>query len=471
MTGLLPARAMGADLVRIDGPAKVTGNAHYAYEHAVSQPAYLHLIQATIARGRVTAIAASAAERLSGELTLLTYENAPRLQEKGDRELAVLQDNEVAFRGQLIGAVLAETLEIAREAASLVRVVYDESPHDVEFRTDRDDLYRPERVNPSLPTDTIEGDPESALARGPVRIDEVYRTPMEHNNPMEPHATIAVWAEDGLTLYDSTQGVHSVRTTVAALFGLAADRVRVIAPYVGGGFGSKGMPHAHVVLAAMAARVSGGRPVKLALTRQQMFALVGYRTPTVQRVRLAAEHDGRLTAIAHDVIEQTSKIKEFAEQTAAPTRMMYAAPSRRTTHRLAALDVAVPSWMRAPGECPGMFAPEVAMDELAVACSVDPVELRIRNEPSVEPGSGLPFSSRNLVSCLREGARRFGWERRDPAPGVRRENGWLVGVGMASSTYPVHRRPGSAATIRFDTDGHYLVEIGAVEPDGPQRDR
>jgi xanthine dehydrogenase YagR molybdenum-binding subunit len=288
---------------------------------------------------------------------------------------------------------------------------------------------------------------------------------MEHNNPMEPHATIAVWTGDGngLTLFDSTQGVHSVRSTVAPLFGLDADRVRVIAPYVGGGFGSKGRVHAHVVLAAMAARMVGGRPVKLALTRQQMFSLAGYRTPTVQRVRLAAEYDGRLTAIVHDVVEQTSKIKEFAEQTAVSTRTMYAAPNRRTTHRLAALDVPVPSWMRAPGECPGMFAPEVAMDELAVACAVDPVELRIRNEPGVEPESGLPFSSRNLVGCLREGARRFGWAERDPAPGIRREDGWLVGVGVASSMYPVNRRAGSAASVRFDTDGHYVVEIGAAD--------
>jgi xanthine dehydrogenase YagR molybdenum-binding subunit len=465
MTGLLPARVMGTDLSRIDGPAKVTGNARYAYEHAVTHPAYLHPIQATIALGRVSAIDTTAAEGLSGVIAVLTHENAPRLREQHDRELAVLQDAEVAFRGQLIGAVLADTPEIAGEAASLVRVVYDQRPHDAELRADRDDLYRPEKVNPAFPADTLQGDPESALARGPVRLDEVYRTPMEHNNPMEPHATIAVWTGDGngLTLYDSTQGVHAVRSTVAPLFGLDADRVRVIAPYVGGGFGSKGRTHAHVILAAMAARMAEGRPVKLALTRQQMFSLAGYRTPTVQRVRLAAEHDGRLTAIVHDVVEQTSKIKEFAEQTAVSTRTMYAAPNRRTTHRLAALDVPVPSWMRAPGECPGMFAPEVAMDELAVACAVDPVELRIRNEPGVEPESGLPFSSRNLVGCLREGARRFGWAQRDPAPGIRRVDGWLVGVGVASSMYPVNRRPGSAASVRFDTDGHYVVEIGAVD--------
>ncbi len=194
-----------------------------------------------------------------------------------------------------------------------------------------------------------------------------------------------------------------------------------------------------------------------------MFSLVGYRTPTIQRVRLGAGEDGRLTAIAMDVIEQTSRIKEFAEQTATPTRMMYAAPNRSTSHRLAALDVPVPSWMRAPGECPGMFGPEVALDELALLCGLDPVEMRIRNEPEVEPESGKPFSTRNLVACLEEGGRRFGWERRDPTPGAREEGGWLVGTGVASSTYPTYRMPGSAATVRLGPGGRYEVEIGAAD--------
>ncbi len=206
-----------------------------------------------------------------------------------------------------------------------------------------------------------------------------------------------------------------------------------------------------------------GRPVKLALTRQQMFALVGYRTPTIQRVRLGAGSDGRLTAIVHDIVEQTSKIKEFAEQTGVPTRMMYAAPNRRVTHRLAALDVPVPSWMRAPGECPGMFGPEVAMDELAVACGLDPIELRVRNEPEVDPESGKPWSSRKLITCLREGARRFDWERRDPTPAIRKRNGWLAGTGVASSTYPLYGRLGSRAKIRCGADRRYEVQIGAAD--------
>jgi xanthine dehydrogenase YagR molybdenum-binding subunit len=352
-----------------------------------------------------------------------------------DRELAILQSDEVAFRGQVIGAVIAESPEVARHAADLVRVRYEEQPHDAEFRPDRGDLYAPGHVNPAAATDTEQGDVEAALASAAATVDETYSTPMEHNNPMEPHATIAIWDDAGLTLYDSTQGAHTVRAMLAPMFGLDPEQVRVISPYVGGGFGAKGMPHAHNVLAALAARLVPGRPVKLALTRQQMFSLAGYRPPTIQRVRLGADASGRLTAIAVDVITHTSKIKEYAEPAGGPARMMYAAPNRRTTHRLAALDVPVGSWMRAPGRCPGMFGPEVAMDELAVACRIDPIELRIRNEPERDPESGKPWSSRNLIDCLREGAHRFGWDRRDPTPGIRREGGWLIGTGVASSTY------------------------------------
>src|SRR5947209_9177091 len=193
-----------------------------------------------------------------------------------------------------------------------------------------------------------------------------------------------------------------------------------------------------------------------------MFPLVGYRTPTIQRMRLGAESNGRLTAIAHDVVEQTATIHEFAEQTAVATRMMYAAPNRRTTHRLARLDVPPPAALRAPGECPGMFALESAMDELAIACGIDPIELRIRNEPTVDPETGHPFSSRNLVACLREGAQRFGWQRRDPAPGTRREGRWLVGTGVAASTYPSHQRP-ATALVQVDQAGNYQVRIDATD--------
>lgn len=463
MTDLLQSRAIGTSRERVDGRAKVTGTATYAYEHPVGDPLFVHPVQATIVRGRVQALDTTAARNLAGVVAVLTHENAPRLHSGEDRELWVLQSDEVAFRGQVVAAVIAETPEIARQAADLVRVSYVEQPHDAEFRAGREDLYAPDVVSPSYPTDTAEGDVDAALASAAITLDETYTTPMEHNNPLEPHTTVARWHDDRLTLYDSTQGVHGVKTGMATLFGLAPDRVRVIAPHIGGGFGSKGTCHANVVLAGLAALVSEGRPVKFALTRQQMFSLTGYRTPTVQRIRLGADTDGRLSAIAHDVVEETARIKEFAEQTATPTRHMYAAAHRRTTHRLAALDIPVPSWMRAPGECPGMFALESAMDEMALACRLDPIEFRIRNEPQVDPETGKPFSSRNLVACLREGARRFEWDVRDPTPGTRRVNGWQVGTGVAASTYPVYRMPGSEATVHSLPGGRYGVEIAAVD--------
>jgi xanthine dehydrogenase YagR molybdenum-binding subunit len=460
---LLEPRAIGMPLERLEGRAKVRGTAPYAFEQPVRDPLYLHPVQATIARGRIAAIDTAAAAALRGVVAVLTHENAPRLASDEDKELWVLQSPEIHFRGQFIGAVIAESAEIARHAADLVRVRYEERPHDVVLRANRRDLYAPKTVNPDFATDTNEGDVDAALARAAVTVDQTYTTPMEHNNPMEPHTTVALWAGGELTLYDSTQGVHSVRTTLAPVFGLAPERIRVIAAHVGGGFGSKGTPHAHDVLAGLAAKAVAGRPVKFALTRQQMFSLAGYRTPTIQRIRLGADRDGRLVAIAHDAIEQTARFKEFAEQTAVATRMMYAAPNRRTTHRLAALDVPVPSWMRAPGETPGMFAVEVAMDELAVACGLDAIELRIRNEPETDPESGHPWSGRNLVRCLREGARRFGWDSRDPTPAIRRRDGWLVGTGVASSTYPYYALPGSAAAIHYSRDQRYVVRIGAVD--------
>jgi xanthine dehydrogenase YagR molybdenum-binding subunit len=460
---LLEASAMGLSLERMDGRAKVMGTAPYAFEHRLERPVYLCAVQSAIARGRISQIDTSAAESLAGVIAVITHETASKLASDENNELWVLQSAEVHFRGQLIGAVIAETPEIALQAADLVDVMYDAARHDVKLSAERKDLYAPKCVNPSYPTDTDAGDAERAFQAAEVRIDSTYRTPMEHNQPMEPHTTVALWEPPKLTLYDSTQSVHSVRATVAKTFGLEVKRVRVVSPYVGGGFGSKGEPHAHNILAVLAALRVPGRPVKLALTRQQMFVVAGYRTPTIQRFRLGAGRDGVLTSIIHEVVELTSRFKEFAEQTAVPTRLMYASPNRRTRHRLAALDLPKPSWMRAPGETPGLFAGEVAMDELAVVCGLDPIELRVRNEPERDPESGKPWGSRHLVDCLREGARRFGWSGRDPKPRQRTDGSWLVGTGVASSTYPRYVLPGSRATIRVGDDGRYAVRIGAAD--------
>lgn len=456
-------KLIGASVDRIEGEEKVRGLAAYTAEHPVGGPLYLAPIQSRVARGRVTGLDVERALNEPGVVVVLNRHNALRVASGEDAELAVLQSPEVHFRGQLIGGVVASTPEAAQHAAHLVDVEYQVEEHDVDLHSARNDLVKPDRLNGGHATDTAEGDVEAALLTSATTIEHTYTTPQEHNNPLEPHATIAWWEGDELTLYDSTQGVHWVRDGLARVLGLDTEQIHVISPHVGGGFGSKGATHANVVLTAMAARLVAPRPVKMVLTREQMFSVVGYRTGTIQHVRLGADSTGRLTAISFDVVEQTSRIKEFAEQTGVPSRTMYAAPNRRTTHRVAPLDVPVPSWMRAPGECPGMFGLEVAMDEMAIACGLDPVEFRVRNEPERDPDTKKPFSSRHLVECLREGARRFGWAERNPRPRAQRSGDWWVGTGVAASTYPVTGGPGTSAIIRAQPDGRYRVLIGAAD--------
>jgi xanthine dehydrogenase YagR molybdenum-binding subunit len=449
--------AVGAAMTRVEGREKVTGRAQYAFEHRLEGMAYGWIVQATVAKGRVRGVDSEAALAVPGAVAVLWHDNAPRVASHDDRELAVLQDAEVAYRGQVVAVAIADSIEAAREAADTVRVDYEAAPHDVVLSADHPRLYKPDHVNPAYETDTEQGEVDAALAASRFAIDATYTTPAQNNNPMEPHATVAAWRDGDLTLYESTQGAPMARNAIAKVLGLPPERVRVISHHVGGGFGAKGLPKPTAIVAALAA-AAVGRPVKLAATRQQMFALTGYRTPTIQRLRLGADADGRLTAISHEVFEQSSTLREFAEQTAVATRKMYAAPNRRTQHRLVRLDVPTPTWMRAPGETPGMFAAECAMDELAIAAGIDPVELRIRNEPEVGPETGLPFSSRNLIACLREGAERFGWAEREP----RREGRWLIGSGVASSTYPARRRA-SSATARAEPDGDFVVSIGAAD--------
>ncbi|MDX6420908.1 MAG: xanthine dehydrogenase YagR molybdenum-binding subunit [Trebonia sp.] len=445
---------------RAEGPEKVTGAARYAFEHPVADAVYAYPLQATIASGQIGAVDAAEALAMPGVFAVLWGGNTQPFGGK-DFELSLFNRSEVTYRGQLVGAVIADTLENARAAAAVVHVDYAPAEHDVVLRADHPGLYRPGKINPALPTDTGYGDVAAGLAGAAARVDVTYTTPVQHNNPMEPHAAIASWDSAGaVTIYDSTQGPSADRDTIAAVLELDPGRVRIVSPHVGGGFGSKGTTRPHAILAAIAARAVD-RPVKVALTRQQMFTLTGHRTPTIQHLELGADADGRLTAVAHDVIEHTATRTEFAEQTAACTRVMYGTPAMRTSHRLARLNLPAPSWMRAPGETPGMYALESAMDELAVALGMDPVELRVVNEPAAEPESGLPFSSRNLVACLRAGADRFGWAGRDPRPGAGRRGRWLAGTGVAASTYPARRRPSTATAEAVD--GGYEVRIAAAD--------
>jgi xanthine dehydrogenase YagR molybdenum-binding subunit len=314
---------------------------------------------------------------------------------------------------------------------------------------------------PGLATDRVVGDFEGAFAQAPVKIDATYRTPFEHHNPMEPHATIAVWSGDELTIHTSAQTLANYRAGVASTLGMPPERVRIVSPFVGGGFGSKLIIHADTVLAALAARVLQ-RPVKIALTRQQMFANTGHRAEMIHQLRLGADTDGRLTGISHDVWSATSSFEEYCEQTAAFARSLYAAPNRLTRHRLVRLDINRGEWMRSPGEAPGMLAFECAVDELAARLGLDPIELRIRNEPTQDPERGVPFSTRNLVACMEEGARRFGWQGRDPVPGRTREGRKLIGYGMAAAIRPNYIGA-TTARVAIDRDGQVTARLDMTD--------
>ncbi|GAB3701327.1 xanthine dehydrogenase family protein molybdopterin-binding subunit [Mariniluteicoccus flavus] len=461
--------SVGTDRRRVDAPLKVTGTAPYAYEHDVDDPCYLWAVTSTIARGRITAIDTSAARRVPGVLRVLTHEDAPKLRVKSDAGLWILQNADVHHHGQIVAGVVAETPEAAREAAELVEVSYDASPAKVVF-----DPHDPAAKTPKLvlmkPGSETRGDPAAGWAAATHRVDEEYAHPSQFHAQMEPHAVIAVWhapasrldpRETRLTLFDSNQGPLFPRGLLAPLLGLLPHQLEIISPYVGGGFGGKAVPHPHIVLASLAAKSVSPRPVKMAITRQQMFSTVGHRGESSQHVRLGADAEGHLVAVEHVSTQATAKLKPRVDQSVWASRMMYATPNRRTVHRTVELDVPPDTWMRAPGDFTGMWALESAMDELAHACGLDPIELRLRNEPAVDPENDKPWSTRNLVACLETGAERFGWADRQ-APGQRREGEWQVGLGVASACFPNQHMVSLFAKVTF-TGGRYVVALQASD--------
>ena len=461
-------RYTGQGLDRVDGRLKVTGQARYAAETPIPDGvAHAVIVGSTVGLGRVTRIETAAAARAPGVLAVITHANAPRLpgahKGGGDdgRVLQLLQDAEIHYNDQPIALVVADTLENARRGAELVTAEFDRRAPAIEMAREIANAYAPKGTVRG-PADSSRGDFDGAFAAAPVRVDAVYQTPVETHNPMELHGTIAVWqGDDRLTLHDSTQGIFGVRKKLAGVFGIPLDHVRVVCHHVGGGFGCKGSAWSHVPLAALAARVVR-RPVKLVLTRQQMFALVGHRPPTTQRVALGADRHGRLLAIRHDVVSETSRFDEFVEPAAGQTRMLYACPNLKTSHRLVRLDVPTPTFTRAPGESTGTYALESAMDELSYALRIDPIELRLRNYAERDPESGKPWSSKALRACYARGAEAFGWARRKPKPRTMRDGRLLVGWGMASAVYPAGQ--GSASAIaRIRADGTALVQSGTQD--------
>ena len=455
---------IGQPLNRVDGRLKVTGGARYAAEVPVKNLAYAVLVQSTIGKGRIAEIDTSAADKATGVLLVLTYRNAPKpASDKSSpnqpgEAYPLLQDDKIHYNGQHIAVVVAESFEQATYGASLVRVRYEEERPVARLEQALDQTFVPQRFRAGTrPPDSKRGNPEEAFAAAPVRLDATYTTPIEHHNPMEPHAVIAVWGDDGgLTLFHSTQAVVNSRKTVADLLGIPPDKIRVVSHFVGGGFGTKGSTWPHVTLAALAAKAVD-RPVKLVLNRRQMYTSNGFRSKTIQRVRLAAERDGRLVATMHDGIVQTATFGEFVEPVGLPAEIMYACPNVGVTHRAAHVNNGIPTFMRAPGEASGMFALESAMDELAYALDMDPVELRMVNHADRDEHDDRPWSSKSLKECHRRGADAFGWSRRNKQPGaMRTADGLLVGWGMASATYPANRSA-AGAVVRVLADGTATV--------------
>ncbi|MGW7041298.1 xanthine dehydrogenase family protein molybdopterin-binding subunit [Streptomyces avermitilis] len=458
--------AVGTAHTRVEGRAKVTGAARYAGEIPYDELAHGWLVLSTVARGRVRTVESDPVLAMPGVLAVLHHKNAPRVTTdyigvvgRPDPALGIFQHDRVPYVGWPVALVVAETSEQAREAAEALVVRYDEEPHDVEFVAGHPGLYTPQD-SPLVQAEAVKGDVEAELAASGVVVDAEYTTPEAYHCPLEPHAATARWDSGRLDVVDSNQSTVWVAGELAQLFSLDPASVRVRSEHVGGGFGSKGV-RPHQVAAVMAATVLH-RPVRVVLTRRQMFSLVGYRSPTAQRIRLGADPDGRLRAFDHQAQSLTSTVHEFVESSAVLGRVLYDADAHRTTHRLVRLDVPTPTWMRAPGEAPGSFALESALDELAEKCGLDPIALRARNEPGVGPVSGLPFSSRNVLACFEEGARRFGWADRDPRPGLRREGRWLLGTGTAAATYPSGVGPSTAA-VTAEADGTFTVRINAAD--------
>jgi xanthine dehydrogenase YagR molybdenum-binding subunit len=464
------ADPIGHPLDRVDGRLKVTGRANYAYEYAAQSGAACgFIVPAAIGKGRILDVDASEAQRASGVLLVLTKDNAPPqspwgpvdLPDRFARAEPALNTDDVLYFGFPVAFVVADTFEQASAAAALVRVRYAPLPGEFDLHAAAPHAENPGRINGGLPADSAIGDLESALANAPVKIDAIYTTPYQHHAPMEPHATMAAWEGEMLTVHTSAQLTTSPQEGLARTFNIPKDNVRVITRYVGGGFGGKLPFYVDATLAAIGARMLA-RPVKVTLTRPQLFHITTHRSASEQRVRLGANQDGRLTAYGQDALVQCARFDIFTEPVCGAARMLYAAPNRLTRHRRAKLDLPRSDSMRAPGDAIGLLGLECAMDELADALAVDPVELRLRNDTQTDPERNRPFSSRHLVEALRLGAARFGWDKRVAKPASVRDGPWFVGLGVASAIRG-DVLESATARARLERDGRLTVELAMTD--------
>ena len=458
----------GQPIDRLDGRLKVTGTATYAAEFPIPAAVHAVLVQSTVAAGQIAGFDLGQAQGMPGVLAIITPDNAPKLTDNGKVRQAVtqptLQDSDILYNGQHVAIVVAETLERAQAAAAAVKLRYREGEAQTTMAGAMDQAYVPKNFrNGERSPDSSRGDPAGTFGSAPIRFEATYTTPVEHHNPMEPHATIAAWDGDQLTVWTATQGISGAQGTLAGLFGIDKANVRVICPYVGGGFGCKGNTWPPATLAAMAARVVK-RPVKLVLPRQQMYTSNGYRPATVQKLAIGVQPDGTLVSVRHDGISQMSmpKLGEFVEPVALATEMLYACPNLGVTHRLVGVNQGLPTYMRAPGEAPGVFALESALDEIAAELKIDPIELRLKNYAEADPHEKLPFTSKRLRECYAQGAAEIGWTRRTPEPRSMRDGNWLVGLGMATSTYPINRSAANAR-VRQMANGDVVVQSGTQD--------
>lgn len=454
---------IGESINRIDGLLKVTGAAEYATDYKIPNPAFAVIFKSEIAAGKITEIDTSAAEKASGVLAVITHKNAPKLNEKGGiRGGGLLQNENVEYFGQTIGVVVAETFEQARAATRLIKISYAKSEAKTDFDKLMQSAAKPKDQNTQ---DAIRGDVETALASAEFKVEEIYETPIEHHQPMEPHATIAVWESDEkLVFYNGAQVVNGAQNAAAATLGLKPENVRIVTPHIGGGFGSKGGMWSNFILSAVAAKIVK-RPVKLALTRNQMVNSVGLRQRNHQKFRVSATKDGKITAISHETTTHGAINADFIEPCGDCTKLMYDSPNSLISYRITPMNVIVPTFTRGPGKSTGSFALESAIDELAYKLKIDPIEFRIKNEPAKDPSNGKPWSSRKVVDCLKKGAEVFGWSKRKLEPAQNRNGNYLIGYGVGCGTYPARQRD-TSAIVKLTKNGNDIrasIELAASD--------
>jgi xanthine dehydrogenase YagR molybdenum-binding subunit len=470
MADMKLAAPVGLPLDRVDGRLKVTGKAPYAYEYAGQSVALCGVIvSASVGKGRVAAVDVQEARTAPGVRLVLTKDNAPPqhpfgpvdLPDRFARAVPALNNDEVPYFGFPVAFVVADTFEQASAAAAMVRVRYAPAKGNYDLHAAAATGVNPGELGPDEPADSAIGDFGGAFASAPAKIDSIYTTPYQHQAPMEPHATMAMWEGSKLTVHTAAQLTQSPQEGLARTLNIPQEDVRIITRYIGGGFGSKLPYYFEATLAAIGARILQ-RPVKVAMTRPQLFHLTSHRTASEQRVRLGATADGRLTAYGQDALVQTASFDEYVEPVMLAARRLYAAPNRLTRHRLAKLDLPRSDSMRAPGDAIGVMALECAMDELAEQLNLDPLELRLRNDTQMDPQHHLPFASRHLVECLREGAARFGWNRRVAKPASVTDGRWLIGIGMASAVRGDQLR-NATARARLEPEDRLIVELAMTD--------